>query len=159
MFTQIIKTQKEGKVVGFTASTFDLLHAGHTEMLAKAKAQCDYLVVGLLTDPTISRPEKKNGPIQSILERFIQLQSVSYIDQIIPFDTEEDLETMIKLINPDVRFVGDEYKGTKHTGWDLCPIIYNERKHNYGSSQLRDKIYKEESKKRLNTKTVYDDGK
>jgi len=147
MFSKIIQLQKEGKIVGFTASTFDLLHAGHTEMLAKAKADCDYLVVGLLTDPTISRPDKKNKPIQSILERFIQLQAISYVDQIIPFDTEEDLETMIKLIKPDIRFVGDEYKGQKHTGWDLCPIKYNERKHNWGSSQLRTKIFIEESQK------------
>ena len=152
MFSKIIKLQKEGKVVGFTASTFDLLHAGHTEMLAKAKADCDYLVVGLLTDPTISRPDKKNKPIQSILERFIQLQSISYVDQIIPFDTEEDLETIIKLIKPNIRFVGDEYKGTKHTGWDLCPIKYNERNHPWGSSQLRNKIYKEEVVKNNNVK-------
>lgn len=152
MFNKIIQLQKEGKVVGFTASAFDLLHSGHIEMLSKAKADCDYLVVGLLTDPTISRPDKKNKPIQSILERFIQLQSISYVDQIIPFDTEEDLATMINLINPNIRFVGDEYKGTKHTGWDLCPIKYNERKHPWGSSQLREKIYKEEFAKRNNTK-------
>jgi len=141
MFKTIEEFRKSGSKIGFTASTFDVMHAGHIEMLSKAKAQCDYLVVGLLTDPTISRPEK-NKPVQTILERFIQLQAVSYVDMIVPFDTEEDLATMIKLINPDVRFVGEEYKGTKHTGWDLCPIIYNERKHNWSSTNLRERLKK-----------------
>ena len=140
MFKTIEELKREGNVIGFTASTFDVMHAGHIEMLSKAKADCDYLVVALLTDPTISRPESKNKPVQSILERYIQLQAVKYVDMIIPFDTEEDLETMIKLIKPDIRFVGEEYKGTKHTGWDLCPIIYNERKHNWSSTNLRERL-------------------
>ena len=140
MFQFIEEIRKEGSVIGFTASTFDLLHAGHIEMLSKAKAKCDFLIVGLLTDPTISRPESKNKPVQTILERFIQLQAVTYVDMIVPFDTEEDLETMIKLINPDVRFVGEEYKDSKHTGWNLCPIIYNERKHHWSSTELRERL-------------------
>ena len=135
----IEELRKEGNVIGFTASTFDVMHAGHIEMLSKAKADCDFLIVGLLTDPTISRPEK-NKPIQSILERFIQLQAVTYVDMIVPFDTEEDLETMIKLIKPDIRFVGEEYKGTNHTGVGLCPIKYNERKHNWSSTNLRERL-------------------
>jgi glycerol-3-phosphate cytidylyltransferase len=150
MFQKIESLKKEGKIIGFTASTFDLIHAGHCEMLSKAKADCDFLVVGLLTDPTISRPDKKNKPVQTILERFIQLQSIKYVDMIVPFDSEEDLELIIKLINPDIRFVGEEYKGTKHTGWDLCPIKYNDRKHNWGSSQLRKRIYNEELKNQTN---------
>jgi len=147
MFTTIEKYRREGNRIGFTASTFDIMHAGHIEMLSKAKADCDVLIVGLLTDPTISRPDTKNKPIQSILERYIQLQAVEYVDLIIPFDTEEDLETLIKLINPDVRFVGEEYKNTKHTGWDLCPIVYNERKHNWSSSDIRKRIFLAESNK------------
>lgn len=152
MFPHIEQLKKEGKIIGFTASTFDLIHAGHCEMLAKAKADCNFLIVGLLTDPTISRPVIKNKPIQSILERYIQLQSIKYVDMIVPFDSEEDLEIMIKLIKPDIRFVGEEYKGTKHTGWDLCPIKYNDRKHNWGSSQLRKRIYDEEQKQINNIK-------
>jgi glycerol-3-phosphate cytidylyltransferase len=142
MFNIIEKLKKEGKIIGFTASTFDVMHAGHIEMLSKAKSDCDYLVVALLTDPTISRPESKSKPVQSILERYIQLQAVKYVDMIIPFDTEEDLETIIKLINPDIRFVGEEYKGTKHTGWDLCPIKYNDRKHTWSSTDLRNRLKK-----------------
>jgi len=140
MFKEIERHRQAGETIGFTASTFDLLHAGHCEMLSKAAAECDLLVVGLLTDPTISRPDTKNKPIQSYLERYIQLQSIKYVDMIIPFETEEDLETIIKLIKPDIRFVGEEYKGTNHTGVGLCPIKYNERQHNWSSSSLRKKL-------------------
>jgi len=140
MFREIETLKGSGKKIGFTASTFDLLHAGHCEMLSKAAGECDFLIVGLLTDPTISRPDSKNKPIQSVLERFIQLQSIKYVDMIIPFETEEDLITLIKLINPHIRFVGEEYKGTKHTGYDLCPIKYNDRRHNWSSTALRNKL-------------------
>lgn len=148
MFEITEKLKKDGKKIGFTCSTFDLLHAGHVAMLAEAKANCDYLVVGLLTDPTISRPNTKNKPIQDIYQRFIQLQAIKYVDFIIPFDTEENILDIVNMIEPDIRFVGEEYKGTKHTGWDKCPIYYNKRKHNFGSSQLREKIYEQESKKK-----------
>jgi glycerol-3-phosphate cytidylyltransferase len=149
MFEQIEKLKKEGKVVGFTASTFDLIHAGHIAMLEEAKSHCDFLIVGLLTDPTISRPDKKNKPVQSILERYIQLQSIRVVDMIVPFDTEEDLETMIKMILPNIRLVGEEYRGTEHTGWNIegVKIIYNKRRHNYGSSQLRERIANAENNK------------
>jgi len=140
MFETIEKLKKEGKRVGFTCSTFDLLHTGHIEMLGEAKAHCDYLVVGLLTDPTISRPDTKSKPIQTIYERFVQLQAVKYVDMIIPFDTEENICDIINMIQPDIRFVGEEYKDTKHTGWNLCPIMYNKRKHNYSSTELRNRI-------------------
>jgi glycerol-3-phosphate cytidylyltransferase len=148
IFKQISELKKEGKVVGFTASAFDLLHSGHVIMLQQAKTQCDYLIVGLLTDPTRDRPNK-NYPIQTSWERWVQAQAIKAIDQVIPFDTEEDLENMIRILKPDVRFVGKEYEGTEHTGWDIktTKIIYNEREHNYGSSQLRKKIYEQESKK------------
>jgi glycerol-3-phosphate cytidylyltransferase len=140
MFETIEKLKKEGKKIGFTCSTFDLLHAGHIAMLSEAKAYCDFLVVGLLTDPTISRPDTKNKPVQDIYERFIQLQAVKYVDMIIPFDTEENICDIVRMIEPDIRFVGEEYKDTKHTGWDLCPIMYNKRKHNYSTAELRNRI-------------------
>ena len=126
-------------IKGFTASTFDLLHAGHIQMLNDAKAQCDYLIVGLQTDPTIDRPEK-NKPIQSLHERFIQLSAVKYIDQIIPYDTEDSLIDLIKLINPDIRIVGEDYRDKPFTGKELTPIFYNSRKHNLSSSALRDRL-------------------
>ena len=149
IFTQIAQLKKEGKVVGFTASTFDLLHAGHVIMLQEAKTLCDYLIVGLLTDPRRDRPEK-NYPIQTSWERWIQAQAIKAIDRVVPFDTEEDLENMIKVLKPDVRFVGEEYKGKPHTGHDIkgTQIIYNKRSHNYGSTQLRDKIFAQENEKR-----------
>ena len=145
MFEKIEQLKKEGKKIGFTASTFDLLHAGHVAMLEEAKSQCDYLIVGLLTDPTNDRPDSKNKPIQTTYERWIQAQALEAIDMLIPFDTEEDLETMIKMIMPHLRFVGEEYKGKQHTGWNIkdVEIIYNRRPHNYGSSQLRNKIIKQ----------------
>jgi glycerol-3-phosphate cytidylyltransferase len=149
IFKQIAQLKKEGKVVGFTASTFDLMHAGHVIMLQEAKTQCDYLIVGLLTDPTRDRPNK-NYPIQTSWERWIQAQALEAVDRIVPFDTEQDLEDMIRILKPDVRFVGEEYKGTEHTGWDIkgTEIIYNKREHDYGSSQLRNKIFEQECKKR-----------
>jgi len=153
MFEIIEQMKNDSNIIGFTASTFDLIHPGHIAMLEEAASRCHFLVVGLLSDPTISRPESKNKPIQSMYERYIMLQSIKVVDMIIPFDTEEDLETMIKMIKPHLRFVGEEYKGQKHTGWDIkgVKIVYNKRRHNYGSSQLRDKIYNEESKKRTSS--------
>ena len=126
-------------IKGFTCSTFDLLHAGHIEMLREAKAQCDYLIVGLQTDPTIDRPQK-NKPIQSLHERYIQLSAVKYIDQIIPYDTEDSLIDLIKLINPHIRIVGEDYRDKPFTGKELTPIYYNSRKHNLSSSALRDRL-------------------
>ena len=124
---------------GFTCSTFDLLHPGHIEMLRDAKQQCDYLIVGLQVDPSLDRPEK-NKPIQTLHERMIQLEAVKYVDQIIPYQSEQDLIQLIKLINPDIRIVGEEYRDKQFTGKDLTPIYYNSRKHNLSSSALRDKI-------------------
>jgi len=148
IFTEIAQLKEKGKVIGFTASTFDLLHAGHVIMFQEAKIQCDYLIVGLLTDPTRDR-EDKNYPIQTSWERWIQAQAIKAIDRVVPFDTEEDLENMIRILKPDVRFVGEEYKGTPHTGHDIkgVKIIYNKRTHNYGSTQLRNKIYAQECEK------------
>lgn len=125
-------------VIGFTSGVFDMLHTGHIIMLQEAKAHCDILIVGLLTDPTISRPTK-NKPVQSTFERYVQLQAVDGVAHVVPFDTEEDLVNILYAVKPHIRFVGEEYKGTKHTGCDIpgIKIIYNRREHNYSSTNLR----------------------
>jgi glycerol-3-phosphate cytidylyltransferase len=129
------------KKVGFTCSCFDLLHAGHILMLEDAKKQCDYLIVGLQTDPTLDRPEK-NKPIQSIAERYIQLEAVKYVDEIQIYSTESELRDILVDIWPDVRILGSDYM-TKDdfTGCQYnIPIYYHERDHDYSSSDLRKKI-------------------
>ena len=128
---------------GFTCGTMDLLHAGHILMLKEVKKQCHYLVVGLHRDPTIDRPDK-NKPIQTAGERRIQLEAVKYIDEIIEYDTEQDLIELLKQIGPNVRFVGEDWKGNPNlTGVDLpIKIVYNTRDHNYASSELRKRILK-----------------
>lgn len=131
-------------IKGFTCSAFDLLHAGHIAMLEEAKQHCDYLVVGLHVNPALDR-EYKNRPIQSTLERFIQLKGCKYIDEIIPYDTEEDLINLLALVRPDIRIIGEEYKDRHFTGDDLpIRIVYNSRKHNYSSTSLRERIKKHE---------------
>ena len=130
--------------VGFTCGAFDLLHAGHIAMLAECKNHCDTLIVGLQTDPTIDRPQK-NKPIQSTFERFVQLNGLKYVDQIVPYDTEQDLRNIFATLTIHRRFVGEEYKGTVLTAQDLCrlyniDIVYTTRQHNYSSSELRNRI-------------------
>ena len=138
-------TKRNGKKVGkigFTCSCFDLLHAGHILMLKDSKEQCDYLIVGLQTDPTIDRPEK-NKPIQSFKERKIQLEAVKYIDEIIVYETENDLYKIIYDLNPDIRILGTDYVNKYFTGIDLhIPLYFHKRNHNYSTSSLRDKIKK-----------------
>ena len=130
--------------IGFTCSCFDLLHAGHILMLQDAKRQCDKLIVGLQTDPTIDRPDTKNKPIQSYEERKIQLEAVKYISEVFTYDTEEDLYKKLLDINPDVRILGSDYIGKSFTGDDLdIEIYYHERKHNYSTTNLRGKIVSE----------------
>ena len=136
---QIEDIRKEGKRIGFTCSTFDLLHAGHISMLAESKSKCDYLIVGLLCDPTHDR-KTKQLPIQSMFERWVQLSAISYINMIIPFSSEQDIVDMVLLIKPDVRIVGEEYKDKEHTGKGLCPIFYNSRKHSFSSTELRERV-------------------
>jgi glycerol-3-phosphate cytidylyltransferase len=128
-------------VVGFTCSAFDLFHAGHVAMLAECKQHCDYLIVGLQVDPSKDRPEK-NKPVQSVYERYIQLKGCSYVDEIIPYETEKDLENLLAIEDIQIRFVGQEYIGTKLSGQEVCEkrdirIHYNNRLHNYSSSELR----------------------
>lgn len=142
MLSSVEDIRAEGRVIGFTSSTFDLLHAGHVAMLAECKARCDFLVVGLLTDPTIDRPKTKSKPIQTVMERWVQLQAISYVDLIIPFESEQDLYDLILLIQPHIRFVGEEYKGRDFTGSDIKSVHmhYNKRKHSFSSTDLRTRI-------------------
>ena len=133
--------------VGFTASTFDLLHAGHVMMLREAKTVCDYLIVGLQTDPTIDRPEK-NKPVQTLLERYIQLNAIEYIDEIVPYQTEQDLEDILNMFPINVRILGEEYKNGKFTGRATCAkrgieLYYNKRDHRFSSSDLRERVSNE----------------
>ena len=129
--------------IGFTCSCFDLLHAGHILMLKDAKKQCDKLIVGLQTDPTLDRAEK-NKPIQTYEERFIQLEAVKYVDDIIKYETEEELYQLLKLMRPNIRILGSDYQdGRYFTGMELnIPIYYHKRNHNYSSTNLRKKISK-----------------
>ena len=129
---------------GFTCSAFDLLHAGHVEMLRECKQYCDYLIVGLQTDPSIDRPEK-NKPVQSIYERYVQLRACRYVDEIIVYETENDLSNLLAIEPIDRRFVGIEYESVYLTGQDVCnrrgiEIIYNSRYHMYSSSELRSRL-------------------
>lgn len=131
---------------GFTCSCFDLLHAGHVLMLKEAKEHCDYLVVGLQSDPTIDRPEK-NKPIQSLFERFVQLQAVKYVDEIVVYETEHDLLNILSTYPIDVRILGEEYRDKPFTGKDLpIELYYNTRRHDLSSSELRKRMYEQQNK-------------
>lgn len=137
--------------VGFTCSCFDLFHAGHIMMLKEAKSVCDYLIVGLQTDPTIDRPDK-NKPIQSIFERFVQLDSCKYVDEVVVYATEKELLDILHSYPIDIRIVGDEYQNKKFTGKELSHIelYYNSRKHSFSTTELRMRViesYKENKKK------------
>jgi glycerol-3-phosphate cytidylyltransferase len=141
------------KITGFTASTFDLLHAGHILMLAEAKSQCDYLIIGLQTNPSIDRPDTKNKPVQSIVERYVQLNAVKYVDEIIVYETERDLEDLLMFLPLNVRFIGEEYHGKDFTGKQICvdrniDIIYNSRTHRFSSTELRQRTYQYELEKK-----------
>ena len=130
--------------VGFTCSTFDLLHAGHVQMLREAKDQCDYLICGLQVDPNLDRPEK-NSPIQTIVERYTQLKAVAYVDEIVPYATEKDLEDILTMYHIDVRILGEEYRDKTFTGRAICAkrgieLYFNKRDHRFSSSDLRARV-------------------
>ncbi len=134
--------------VGITFSAFDLLHAGHIKMLEEAKRNCDYLICGLQTDPTIDRPEK-NKPVQTVVERYIQLKACKHVDEIVPYATEQDLEDILRAFKIDVRIVGEEYKEVNFTGRALCEesgidLYFNKRNHRFSSSGLRREVFKKE---------------
>jgi glycerol-3-phosphate cytidylyltransferase len=137
--------------IGITFSTFDLFHAGHIKMLEEAKSNCDYLIVGLQLDPSIDRPEK-NKPVQSIVERYVQVKSCKYIDEVVPYVTEQDLIDILSSFKIDVRIIGDEYINKDFTGKEYCKkkgidIYYNKREHRFSSSALRKQVSKSENKK------------
>ena len=130
--------------IGFTCSTFDLLHAGHIQMLRDAKEQCEYLICGLQIDPSFDRPEK-NSPVQTIVERHTQLSAIKYVDEIIPYQTETDLEDILNMLHIDVRILGEEYKNGKFTGRAICAkrgieLFFNKREHRFSSSDLRNRV-------------------
>jgi len=140
-------TMKSGKKIGFTAGAFDLCHAGHMLMFEEAKTQCDHLIVGLHSDPTLDRPGTKNKPIMSIEERKIILRGIKYIDEIVLYDTEADLYDLLKenKHNIDVRILGVEYKEKEFTGHDLpMPVYFNSRNHEYSTTELRERVYEAE---------------
>lgn len=141
------------RVVGFTASTFDLLHAGHIAMLREAKSICDYLICGLQVDPSADRPEK-NAPVQTLVERWTQLQAVKYVDEIIPYQTEKDLEDILELFHMDYKIMGQEYKDKDFTGKEICrrrgiQLYFNKRDHRFSSSGLRERVHNIQMMKEL----------
>jgi glycerol-3-phosphate cytidylyltransferase len=138
--------------IGFTCSAFDLLHAGHVTMLREAKMHCDYLICGLQVDPSLDRKEK-NKPIQTIVERYTQLSAIKYVDEIIPYTTEEDLLDIISMLPIDVRILGEEYRSKEFTGKEICQrrgieLYFNNRDHNFSTTNLRSKVYDREDLRR-----------
>jgi glycerol-3-phosphate cytidylyltransferase len=130
---------------GFTCGAFDLLHPGHVHFIHEARKKCDFLIVGLHTDPTIDRPGSKNKPIQSVFERYLQLDGLSCVDLIVPYDTERDLVNMMATLDIQVRFVGTDYNGKKITGEDICSqrgieVSYIPRLHDFSSTSLRERL-------------------
>lgn len=153
IFNHIKKLKAEGKKIGITFSTFDMLHAGHIAMLSEAKNHCDYLICGLQTDPTIDRPETKNKPVQSIVERQIQLAACRYVDEVVVYQTEQDLVDLLLILPVDVRVLGVEYKNTDFTGQEECyrrniELVFNGRDHSFSSSSLRKRVAAAEVEKR-----------
>jgi glycerol-3-phosphate cytidylyltransferase len=137
--------------IGFTASTFDLLHAGHITMLREAKEHCDYLICGLQVDPSVDR-ETKNSPIQTIVERQVQLSAVKYVDEIVVYRTEKDLEDILEMYHIDIRILGDEYRDQDFTGKDICKkrgiqLYFNKRDHRFSTSALRQQVVEKQLKK------------
>jgi len=131
-------------IKGFTASTFDLLHAGHVSMLREAKDQCEYLICGLQVDPSVDRANK-NAPVQTLVERYAQLNACKYVNEIIPYQTEQDLEDILTMLDLDVRIIGEEYKDQKFTGRAICAsrgieIYFNKRDHRFSTSDLRRRV-------------------
>lgn len=139
---------KDEKTIGFTCSAFDLLHTGHALMLKDAKQQCDILVVGLQTDPTLNRPDTKNKPVQSFIEREEMLKAVRYVDKIIHYATEDDLVRILKTLKPDVRTLGTDWKGEKYTGYELpIKIHWHTRDHPWSTTHLRKRVHDAELQK------------
>lgn len=154
IFNKVKELKRDGLKIGITFSTFDLLHAGHIAMLAEAKNHCDYLIAALQTDPTIDRPDSKNPPVQSIVERQIQLSTNRNVDEVVIYQTEKDVEDLLLILPVDVRILGIEYADKEFTGKEICKkrgieIVYNGRDHSFSSSSLRKRVADAESKKHL----------
>jgi glycerol-3-phosphate cytidylyltransferase len=152
IFNKIKELKLDGQKIGIVFSTFDLLHAGHIAMLAEVKNHCDYLIAGLQTDPTIDRPDSKNPPVQSIVERQITLSATRYVDEIVVYQTEKDLEDILLTLPIDVRILGIEYADKDFTGKQICvdrgiEIVYNSRDHSFSSSSLRKRVAEAERNK------------
>ena len=152
IFNKIKELKDKGLKIGFTASTFDLLHAGHIAMLSEAKNHCDYLICGLQTDPTIDRPDTKNKPVQTLVERQIQLSACRFVDEIVVYETERDLVDLILTLPLDVRILGVEYEDTNFTGRNEgtgrgIHHIFNKRDHSFSSSNLRKRVTESENNK------------
>ena len=151
IFNKVKELKDQGLKIGITFSTFDLLHAGHVAMLAEAKNHCDYLIAGLQTDPTIDRPDSKNPPVQSIVERQIQLACNRFVDEIVVYQTENDLKDILLSMPIDVRILGIEYQDKEFTGRDICKqrgieLVFNSRDHSFSSSNLRKRVAQAENK-------------
>ena len=154
IFNKIKELKAEGLTIAITFSTFDLFHAGHVAMLAEAKNHCDYLIAGLQTDPTIDRPTEKNKPIQSIVERQIQLSACRYVDEVVLYQTEQDLIDLLLILPLDVRILGIEYENKQFTGRTECSVrdiqlVFNKRDHSFSSSSLRKRVAQAEANKIL----------
>ena len=133
---------------GFTCGAFDLLHAGHALMFEECKKHCDYLIVGLQRDPSVDR-KNKNKPVQEYEERDIMLKSIRWVDEVVYYDTEEDLHGLLKTLKIDVRIVGEDWKGKPFTGHELpIRVVFNSRDHEYSTSNLRKRVYEAEKKLR-----------
>jgi glycerol-3-phosphate cytidylyltransferase len=157
IFNHIRRLTDEGKKIGITFSTFDMLHAGHIAMLSEAKNHCDYLICGLQTDPTIDRPDTKNKPVQSIVERQIQLAACRYVDEVVVYQTEQDLIDLLLILPIDIRVLGIEYEDKEFTGKNECyrrdiECIFNGRDHSFSSSSLRKRVAEAETIKALKQK-------
>ena len=131
--------------IGFNCSSFDLFHAGHVTMLKMEKELCDYMKVALQVDPSIDRPENKNKPVQSIVERYVQLSAVKFVDEIIVYQNEKDLEDLLMFLPITIRIIGEEYRDKNFTGKEICEqrgirIFYNDRKHSFSTTELRKRI-------------------
>ena len=151
IFNKVQELKAQGLRIGFTASQFDMLHAGHIAMLSEARNHCDYLIAGLQNNASWDRPEK-NAPIQSIVERQIQLAATRYVDEIVVYNTEKDLEDILLTLPLDVRILGVEYRDKEFTGRDICvsrdnELIYNKRDHSFSSSSLRKRVVEAENKR------------
>ena len=157
IFNHVKQLKADGKRIGITFSTFDMLHAGHIAMLSEAKNHCDYLIAGLQTDPTIDRPDTKNHPVQSIVERQIQLSACRYVDEVVVYQTEQDLIDLLLILPVDVRILGVEYCDKDFTGRDEgsrrgIELVFNGRDHSFSSSSLRRRVAAAEIERGLTQK-------